>query len=51
MLAQYKSAVALPEIRPKNLMPIGQGRRKQMVATVVDTNQDPSNCYSARSAL
>jgi len=40
VLAQYKSAVALPEIRPKNLMPMGQGRRKQMVTTIVDTNQE-----------
>jgi hypothetical protein len=40
VLAQYKSAFALPEIRPKNLMPMGQGRRKQMVTTIVDTNQE-----------
>jgi len=40
MLADYKSAVALPEIRPNNLMSMGQGRRKQTVTTIIDTDQE-----------
>ena len=40
MLAEYKSAVALPEIRPNNLMSMGQGRRKQIVTTIIDTDQE-----------
>jgi hypothetical protein len=40
VLAEYKSAVALPEIRPNNLMSMGQGRRKQIVTTIIDTDQE-----------
>ena len=40
MLADYKSAVALPEIRPSNLMSMGQGRRKQIVTAIIDTDQE-----------
>jgi hypothetical protein len=40
VLAQYKSAVALPEIKPKNLMAMGQGRRKQIVTTIIDADQE-----------
>jgi hypothetical protein len=42
VLAEYKSAVALalPEIRPLNLISMGQGRRKQIVTTVIDTDQE-----------
>ena len=40
MLADYKSAVALPEIRPNNLMSMGQGRRKQIVTAIIDTDQE-----------
>jgi hypothetical protein len=40
VLAQYKSAVALPEIKPKNLMAMGQGRRKQNVTTISDPDQE-----------
>jgi hypothetical protein len=40
VLAQYKSAVALPEIKPKNLMAMGQGRRKQIVTTIIDPDQE-----------
>ncbi|HYS88019.1 MAG TPA: hypothetical protein VEN78_23920 [Bradyrhizobium sp.] len=40
MLAEYKSAVALPEIRPNNLMSMGQGRRKQIVTAIIDTDQE-----------
>jgi len=41
VLAETKSAAALPEtMRPTNLMPMGQGRRKQMVTTNVDPDRD-----------
>jgi len=40
VLAEYKSAIALPEIRPKNLMSMGQGRRKQIVTTIIDTDEE-----------
>jgi hypothetical protein len=40
VLAEYKSAIAPREIRPKNLMSMGQGRRKQIVATIIDTDQE-----------
>jgi hypothetical protein len=33
-------ALALPEIRPTNLISMGQGRRKQIVTTVIDTDQE-----------
>jgi len=40
VLAEYKSAIAPPEIRPKNLMSMGQGRRKQIVTTIIDTDEE-----------
>lgn len=40
VLTEYKSAVALPDVRPNNLMPMGLGRRKQMVATIIDGDRE-----------
>lgn len=38
LLAQSKSTASLLEIKPSNLMAIGQGRNKQIVTTIVDTD-------------
>jgi hypothetical protein len=51
LLAQYQPAIAFPEIRPKNLMPMGQGRRKQMVGTVIDSNQEAHVSWLIRQVL
>jgi len=39
LLAESKSTATLLEIKPSNLMAIGQGRHKQIVTTIVDTDQ------------
>ena len=39
LLAEARSTVASFEIKPKSLMAIGQGRHKQTVTTIVDTDQ------------
>lgn len=51
LLAQYRPPVALSEIRPKNLIPMGQGRRKQMVATTIDNNQQAHVGWLVRQVL
>jgi hypothetical protein len=51
VLAEYKSAIALPEIRPTNLISMGQGRRKQMVTTVIDTDQEAHVGWLIRQVL
>ena len=39
LLVESKSTATLLEIKPSNLMAIGQGRHKQIVTTIVDTDQ------------
>ncbi len=51
-LAQYQTQVALPsDIKPQNLMALGQGRRKQIVATVTDNDQQGHVGWLVRQAL
>jgi hypothetical protein len=50
-LARWQPAIALPSLKPRHLMPIGHGRRKQMVATVTDINQQGDASWLIRQVL
>ena len=49
-LARCQPAIALPSLM-RHLMPIGHGRRKQMVATVTDINQQGDASWLIRQVL
>jgi hypothetical protein len=51
-LAQYQTIVALPtEIKPQNLMALGQGRRKQVAATITNNDQQGHVGWLVQQAL
>jgi hypothetical protein len=51
VLAEYNSAVPLPEIKPNSLMPMGQGPRKQMVTTIIDSDPEAHVGWLIQQAL
>lgn len=51
-LAAYQTIVALPtEIKPQNLMALGQGRRKQVAATITNNDQQSHVGWLVQQAL